>query len=620
MSGFQDLPETARDAIDRYHREGHRVKDWLASQKSMEWSKHNNEPTVANLVDASRLVKEHKVEVPQAIKSSAWVSYYERRDVNGWFKDQAARGMIFDSMDLKRHQHFTACWGEILGNLTGPLARDTSQAATSDQQNSQHPIFTNPWALLDDVATATHDTAATPTVTLVTKPPTSDEPVRQGYKALHEENVLLRAGKDYTDGTLKSADHLESFVKDPSARLRQAWVARLVTQLILRWAWTRVKEDHLSGAIAKIRQSYAPSQFNSSISRPDPLATSEASADVSLSRTRPSSTDHFLMASKLQQLGSITEVWQTLEMHQSLDFHGASTSDFGALDRFLKVLEVCVIEHHKQRPNACGGERDTLAFIESGAKWAKPGISRMLLHAEGKYMHDMPSYYISTLVLEMLYNIKAGAEQATLNGVNGMAILTDITFMSMSTYMTTGSFFEKGASDIDVTRLVLADYFASEIHDAVTLVLSLSDRAVHKEPHGSLFNTLRSFASSVSAMSGKGLPKELKPMLHSPLAIAHKFTLLNARCLELGEELWNLYHIVPSFLHLYNALRQMQLIDSVPIVDVILEHLLKAGGKGFMGGQLPKREFKKAYEVMGRHMVLKKREVLGSSGRVSRAS
>ena len=83
----------------------------------MQWSRTNRNPSTAQLLEASQIVKDSKVEVPYEIRLSAQKSYEERKYVDGWVRDKIARGFRIPWASPDSHQHFTRQWGALLQNL-----------------------------------------------------------------------------------------------------------------------------------------------------------------------------------------------------------------------------------------------------------------------------------------------------------------------------------------------------------------------------------------------------------------------------------------------------------------------------------------------------------------------
>ena len=156
--------------------------------------------------------------------------------------------------------------------------------------------------------------------------------------------------------------------------------------------------------------------------------------------------------------------------------------------------------------------------------------------------------------------------------------------------------------------------YVSAVQAAVASVISLSGCYVHTHHYYGLFEVLVSFHDDLHNLKSIRA-HSIRPLLtQSTLAISHCTTMINTRCLQFGETLWNVYTFMPAFVILYIALRHMKLVKGSIVLDAVIKHLLRMGPKGMLTRGVPTKDFAKYLTVVTAGTELKKTK--DSSGKV----
>jgi hypothetical protein len=144
---------------------------------------------------------------------------------------------------------------------------------------------------------------------------------------------------------------------------------------------------------------------------------------------------------------------------------------------------------------------------------------------------------------------------------------------------------------------VLVNSYATEVEIAITSITALADWYVHRQSDPKLFEYLAAFQQDLAKVRFAEDPP-LPPMLkHSALSVGHHFTLINTRCLEYGERLWNTCPMLPSFLFLFCAFQGLKESKPSTVIEAVCTHLLRQGSKGVFTGGKPKRDFVKNLNI-----------------------
>ena len=212
----------------------------------------------------------------------------------------------------------------------------------------------------------------------------------------------------------------------------------------------------------------------------------------------------------------------------------------------------------------------------------------------------LPAYNLSTNFLRALLDHIAGvtSKSETYQSFTEMIVLADFYTTSMDTYDPVDEPVLVDGALRNVPPLALPSAYATEIHGAVTSCLGLRSRWPFQSHYRGLVSKLDKFRNDLYMLSRQREGQSINIISQSPVASAHIMVLFNARCVEYGNELFNAYNIVPSFLHCYNALVQMKIIHVVPVVESALIHLMKGGPQGIFGGRRPEDRFLRSWEHM----------------------
>lgn len=590
MSGDSQLPEATRTAIERYHLEGCRVRNWLQSAQNMDWSQNDRIPSISELIQASQLVRDTGLDVPRDVILSARTSYLERKEVDGWYKDQARRGFGTAGAQLEEHQYFTGQWKILLDNLSAGLKSVPIPTLADDAIRDASPTI-NPFTVVsgfESLALADSHPLTTPRGVAL---PTSDEPPRKDFTTLEKESKLRRTTRDYIFSAGMLYQSWQAFVNSPENRLFNAWISTLGVERAVLGAWSELDSgkrltsgfDHIVRLFTEDSQRpyngfLVDSKESFEVDRADG-ASQEASVQVNVDK----------IGARLQQIIARTAIWK--EIVAAIRPKSSDNSDDNFLDYLDRIQRQISIQKVKYAPADEMGK--TVALLSEVIKWSSPK-AKPPLEARGA---RLPPYYLPKLFVMRAFQRAIGLISQSVIVISETALVADLYLLSMKSYGTT-SFDKQATGDAsDTKEVVLASKYAREIYAAVTLTLEVSDRQVYKGI-ANFWDNLKSFHSDLLILSSTGNVRIPKPLTNSPPAVAHIFVMLNARCIEFADTLWNAYQVIPSFLHLYNALQRMGLIKRIAIVEMVLKYALMVGAKGLFGGQPPKNNFRIHYDNM----------------------
>lgn len=150
----------------------------------------------------------------------------------------------------------------------------------------------------------------------------------------------------------------------------------------------------------------------------------------------------------------------------------------------------------------------------------------------------------------------------------------------------------------NAAETITVNNYATEVATAVTFITALADQYVHKRGDPEVFKNLASFQQDLANIKLAEHPPLPHILKYSALAVGHQFTLINARCLEYGERLWNSCTIVPSFLFLFCAFQGLEDFKGSTVIDAVCTHLLRQGSKGVFTDGKPKKKFLKNFNLV----------------------
>jgi hypothetical protein len=136
--------------------------------------------------------------------------------------------------------------------------------------------------------------------------------------------------------------------------------------------------------------------------------------------------------------------------------------------------------------------------------------------------------------------------------------------------------------------------FTKEIADSVHEVNSMKG-GPHRQLYKEEFTLLKVFEKELLEFTQKEHGLDLYH--EAPVTVGQRVVAIHERFLIHGGMLWNHFGFLGSLMHLYNALKQLNIVSEVPILEALCK-TLQTGNRGIFPGRFPTSNFQSSHSIV----------------------